>query len=55
MKFDWIDAKFLGGNSAVAHIKETLTAKDDYAVPGGMVKKGSLDYKFITAVFDKNE
>lgn len=53
VKFDWIDAKILFENTAVAHIKETLTAKEDYAVPGGMVKKGTVNTKFITAVFEK--
>jgi len=53
VKFDWIDAKFLSENAAFAHIKETLTAKEDYAVPGGVVKKGTVNTKFITAVFEK--
>ncbi|MNR10411.1 hypothetical protein D3C85_1266610 [compost metagenome] len=53
VKFDWIDSKSLSENAAVAHIKETLTAKEDYAVPGGVVKKGSVSTKFITAVFEK--
>ena len=55
VKFDWIDAKMLSENSAVAHIKETLTAKEDYAVPGGVVKKGAVNTKFITAVFEKKD
>jgi uncharacterized protein (TIGR02246 family) len=53
VKLEWIDAKFLSYNAAFAHIKETLTAKEDYAVPGGLVKKGSVNTKFITAVFEK--
>lgn len=53
VKFDWIDSQSLAGNAAVAHIKETLTAKEDYAVPGGLVKKGTVNTKFITAVFEK--
>ena len=53
VKFDWMDSKLLSENAAVAHIKETLTAKEDYAVPGGVVKKGSVSTKFITAVFEK--
>lgn len=53
VKLDWIDAKFLSENAAYAHIKETLTAKEDYAVPGGVVKKGTVNTKFITAVFEK--
>lgn len=53
VKLDWIDAKFLSENAAYAHIKETLTAKEDYAVPGGVVKKGTVNSKFITAVFEK--
>ena len=55
VKFDWIDSKSLTENAAVAHIKETLTAKEDYAVPGGVVKKGSVSTKFITAVFEKKD
>ena len=53
VKFDWIDSKILSENAAVAHLKETLTAKEDYAVPGGVVKKGAVNTKFITAVFEK--
>lgn len=53
VKFDWIDSKILSENAAVARIKETLTAKEDYAVPGGVVKKGAVNTKFITAVFEK--
>lgn len=53
VKFEWIDSKTLSENAAVAHIKETLTAKEDYAVPGGVVKKGTVNSKFITAVFEK--
>lgn len=53
VKFDWIDSKDLSANAVVAHIKETLTAKEDYAVPGGVVKKGTVNSKFITAVFEK--
>ena len=55
VKFDWIDSKSLTENAAVDHIKETLTAKEDYAVPGGVVKKGSVSTKFITAVFEKKD
>lgn len=53
VKLEWIDAKFLSQNAAYAHIKEKLTAKEDYAVPGGVVKKGTVNTKFITAVFEK--
>ena len=53
VKYDWIDSKFLSVNSALAHIKETLTAKEDYAVPGGLIKKGTVNTKIITAVFEK--
>ena len=55
IKLEMLDSKMMSDNSAVVHIKETLTAKDDYMVPGGMVKKGSIDHKFITAVFIKQE
>ena len=53
VKFDLIDSKIIAENAAFAHIKETLTAKEDYAVPGGIVKKGTVNTKFITAVFEK--
>ena len=53
VKFEWLDAKFLSENAAYAHLKETLTAKQDYAVPGAVVKKGTVNTKFITAVFEK--
>ena len=53
LKYDWIDAKFLSANAAFAHIKETLTAKEDYDVPGAVVKKGTIVTKIITAVFEK--
>lgn len=53
VKFEWIDSKVINNSSAVAHIKEELTAKNDYAVPEGVVKRGNIDYKFITAVFEK--
>ena len=53
VKLDWIDSKILSENAAVARVKETLTAKEDYAVPGGGVKKGDVNTKFITAVFEK--
>ena len=53
IKLDIVDTKFLSDNSAVAHIRETLTAKEDYNVPGKVVTKGSVDHKFITAVFVK--
>ena len=55
VKFEWINSKNLSENAVVAHIKETLTAKEDYAVPGGVVKKGTVNTKFITAVFEKEK
>lgn len=55
IKLEVLDSKFLSDNSAVAHVKETLTAKEDYMVPGAKVTKGSIDHKFITAVFIKQE
>lgn len=53
VKYEWMNSKMLSQNSAFATIKETLTAKEDYAVPGGMVKKGTVNEKLITAVFEK--
>lgn len=55
VKYEWMDSKILSPNSAYATIKETLTAKEDYAVPGGMVKKGTVNDKIITAVFEKTK
>jgi uncharacterized protein (TIGR02246 family) len=55
IKLEYLDSKFLSDNAAVVHVKETLTAKDDYMVPGAKVKKGSMDHKYITAVFIKQE
>jgi uncharacterized protein (TIGR02246 family) len=55
IKLDILDTFFLSETAAVAHIKETLTAKEDYQVPGKVVKKGSIDHKLITAVFAKEK
>lgn len=55
VKYEWLHAKILSPNSAFATIKETLTAKEDYAVPGGLVKKGTVNDKMITAVFEKTD
>lgn len=51
--YEWVYFKLISENAAFAHIKETLTAKEDYAVPGGVVKKGTVNVKYITAVFEK--
>ncbi|WP_226065069.1 SgcJ/EcaC family oxidoreductase [Kaistella polysaccharea] len=53
VKYELIDTKLINESSAVAHIKEELTAKSDYTIPGGIVKKGNIDQKYITAVFQK--
>ena len=53
VKFELIDANFLDKNVAIVYIKETLTAKEDYQLPGATIKKGSIDYKWVTAVFEK--
>lgn len=53
VKYELIDTKMINESSAVAYIKEELTAKSDYAVPGGLVKKGNIDHKYISAVFQK--
>ena len=53
VKYELIDTKLINESSAVAYIKEELTAKSDYTIPGGLVKKGNIDQKYITAVFQK--
>lgn len=55
VKFELIDSKIINENAAVAHIKESLTAKNDYNVPGGIVKKGNVDHKYITTVLEKKD
>ena len=55
VRLDVLDTRFLNDVSAIIHIKETLTAKEDYLVPGGVIKKGNINYKFITAVFVKEK
>lgn len=55
IKLDILDVKFLSDASALTHLKETLTAKEDYIIPGGVVKKGTVNHKFITAVFIKEK
>ncbi|RZK04372.1 MAG: SgcJ/EcaC family oxidoreductase [Flavobacterium sp.] len=50
IKLDIIDSRKLNDQTEIVYIKETLTAKEDYNVPGKIVKKGSVDYKMITAV-----
>ena len=55
IKLNITDSKFLSDAAAVVHIKEVLTAKEDYSVPGRTVKKGSIDHKLITAVFVKQD
>lgn len=51
IKLDISDMDFVNDSAAVVLIKETLTAKKDYSVPGKIVPKGSVDHKLITAVF----
>lgn len=53
VKFEVTDVKFIDDKTAIAYIKETLTAKEDYQVPGATVRKGSIDKKIVTAVFQK--
>ena len=55
VKLEVLDIKFTSSASAVTHIKETLTAKADYTVPGGVVNKGTVNHKFITAVLEKKQ
>lgn len=45
--------KFIDDKTAIAYIGETLTAQEDYQVPGATVRKGSVDKKMVTAVFQK--
>lgn len=53
VKFDVSDVKFIDDKTAIAYIRETLTAQQDYQVPGATVRKGSVDKKMVTAVFQK--
>jgi uncharacterized protein (TIGR02246 family) len=55
IKLEILDTYFLSETAAIAHIRETLTAKEDYQVPGKVVKKGSIDHKLITAVLKKEK
>lgn len=40
---------------AIVYIKELLTAKEEYQVPGNIIKEGTVNHKLITAVFIKLE
>lgn len=53
VKFDVSDVKFIDDKTAIAYIRETLIAQQDYQVPGATVRKGSVDKKMVTAVFQK--
>ncbi|RZK25936.1 MAG: SgcJ/EcaC family oxidoreductase, partial [Flavobacterium sp.] len=55
VKLDIADTHFLNDQTAIVYIKETLTAKQDYQVPGKILKKGTTDNKMITAIFIKQE
>ncbi|WP_316794978.1 SgcJ/EcaC family oxidoreductase [Pedobacter agri] len=53
--FEVKDIRTLNQNTAVAHINETITAIQDYNVPGKTIKKGTIEHKIITAVFLKDK
>ncbi len=55
VKFDIAETYFINNETSIVYIKETLIAKEDYQVPGKIVKKGSTDRKIITAVFTKQK
>lgn len=55
IKLDIANTRFMNNQAAIVYIKETLTAKQDYQVPGKIVKKGSVDHKMITAIFIKQK
>ncbi|WP_316765022.1 SgcJ/EcaC family oxidoreductase [Pedobacter aquatilis] len=55
VKFEIKDIRILNQNTAVAYINETLTAAQDYNVPGKTVMKGTIEHKIITAVFLKDK
>jgi len=55
VKFDIVDTHFLSEQTAIVYIKETLIAKQDYQVPGKIIKKGTIDNKVISAIFVKQE
>jgi uncharacterized protein (TIGR02246 family) len=53
VKFEIISIKSINDKTAIVYVNETLTAKEDYQVPGATVKKGSVDKKIVSAVFQK--
>ncbi|WP_316762084.1 SgcJ/EcaC family oxidoreductase [Pedobacter aquatilis] len=55
VKFEIKDIRILNQNTAVAYISETLTAVQNYNVPGKIVMKGTIEHKIITAVFLKDK
>lgn len=55
VKFEIKDIRTLNENTVVAHINETLTAVQDYNVPGKIVTKGTIEHKILTAVFLKDK
>ena len=55
VEFELGEVKYLDDSYAIAYVKEKLTAKEDYQVPGGTVKKGSIDHKIVTAVMVKKD
>lgn len=53
VKFDLIKVKEISDDVWVAYVKETLKAEQDYAVPGKMVPKGTVDLKMMTLILVK--
>lgn len=53
VKFDLIKVKEFSSEVWVAYVKETLKAEQDYAVPGKIVKKGTVDEKIMTLILVK--
>lgn len=53
VRFEISEIKSINDETAIVYIEETLIAKEDYQVPGGTIKKGSIDKKIVTAAFQK--
>lgn len=53
VKFELIKVKEISADVMVAYAKETITAKEDYTVPGKIVKKGTVDVKMMTLILVK--
>ncbi|RYY57530.1 MAG: SgcJ/EcaC family oxidoreductase [Chitinophagaceae bacterium] len=51
VKFEVESSAIINPETIITWIRETLTAKQDYPVPGKLVKKGEVDHKWVSAVW----